>query len=222
MEQYGEYLFFGGLGVIALAWIWLLVRTFKASKPLGVVCLLLPPALLIYMVVKRRQLKAPIALLFLGLAIFAVPFALPYYERYIIGFKERARIVDGEEHLTLTGWDRKSYFMLQDKPKTIVLQMANPDVTDETLKYVAEMKDLRELDISYSQVTDAGLEILSGLPKLEKLHIRKVPITDAGFRKYLMPMPSLLMVDVQDTPVKRETIKEWRAENKKRKALQSP
>jgi len=43
----------------------------------------------------------------------------------------RERLVDGQAHLTLTGWDRDDYSVLQARPQTVVLQMANADVTDE-------------------------------------------------------------------------------------------
>ena len=66
------------------------------------------------------------------------------------------KIVDGQRHLTLTGWDRKDYSILKLKPDVVVLQMANPDVTDESLESLQEMKALQELDLSGTQVTDAG------------------------------------------------------------------
>ena len=52
-----------------------------------------------------------------------------------------------------------------------VLQMANPDVTDQSLESLREMKALRELDLNGSQVTDAGLEILKELPALASLRL---------------------------------------------------
>ncbi len=49
-------------------------------------------------------------------------------------------VVDGQRHLTLTGWDRKDYSILKLKPDVVVLQMANPDVTDQSLESLQEMK----------------------------------------------------------------------------------
>src|SRR5437899_2914318 len=67
----------------------------------------------------------------------------------------RDKLVDGERHLTLTGWDRTDYAdFLGRKPDAVVLQMANADVTDDTLALLADMTRLRRLDVSHSQVTD--------------------------------------------------------------------
>ena len=43
-------------------------------------------------------------------------------------------MVDGQQHLTLTGSDRKDYSVLKLKQDVAVLQMANPDVTDQSLE----------------------------------------------------------------------------------------
>ena len=57
-----------------------------------------------------------------GLAAFAVS----------IDLGPREKIVDRELHVTLTGWNRNTadYVVLRSKPDIVVLQMANPDVTD--------------------------------------------------------------------------------------------
>ena len=72
--------------------------------------------------------------------------------------------VGGEKHLTLTGSDPNTAPDLKQKQDVAVLQMANPDVTDQSLESLKEMKLLRDLDLNGSQITDAGLEILKTFP----------------------------------------------------------
>ena len=69
----------------------------------------------------------------------------------------RDKNVDGERHVTLTGWDRGDYSVLRLMPDVSVLQMANADVTDDVLEGLRGMKNLHELDLNGTQVTDAGL-----------------------------------------------------------------
>ena len=150
--------------------------------------------------------KAP-----LGAAVVASPHAIKYYQREFVDLGPRLKIVEGEQHVTLTGWDKKDYALLERLPDTVVLQMANPDVTDETLKYLRGMNRLQELDRNDTQVTDAGLKEIAQLPKLQRLRLRKTRITDAGFRESLMPMELLRNVDVTGTAVKGKTLREWKA-----------
>ena len=77
----------------------------------------------------------------------------------------RERDVEGEKHLTLTGSDPKTNPDLTHKQDLGVLQMANPNVNDQSLESLKGMNLLRELDLNGSQVTDAGLEILKDLPR---------------------------------------------------------
>jgi len=88
--------------------------------------------------------------------------------------------------------------------------LANPDVTDETLKHLRGMSRLQELDLNDTQVTDAGLKLIAQLPKLQRLRLRGTRITDAGFRESLMPLELLRNVDVTRTAVKGSTLREWK------------
>ena len=69
-------------------------------------------------------------------------------------------MVDGSGISHLTGWDRDDYSILRLNPMSSVLQMANPDVTDESLESLHGDEKLQELDLNGTQVTDAGLKIL--------------------------------------------------------------
>ena len=119
----------------------------------------------------------------------------------------RDKLVDGQRHLTLTGWDRKDYSVLRLKPDVVVLQMANPDVTDQSLEPLKEMKALQELDLSGTQVTDAGLKILKDLPALTRLRLARTKITDQGFHDALFAKDSLMQLDLRGTHVSHETVR---------------
>ena len=132
----------------------------------------------------------------------------------------REKLVNGEQHLTLTGWDRKGYSILKHKPDAIVIQMANPDVTDQTLELLKEMKSLQELDLNGTQVTDVGLVVLKDLPALARLRLARTKITDQGFHKTLSAKDSLMMLDLSGTAVSRETGKSWRNARPGRRVMQ--
>jgi hypothetical protein len=192
-----EVLFYSGLLLIALAAVTLLVNLLRG---------------------RWRRLGLPLLVGSVGLAAIVGP---AIYTRAIleVDLGPRERWVDGELHLTLTGWDGDSYAFLERRPETVVLQMANGDVTDATLEYLRGKKLLRELDLNDAQITDDGLERLADLQSIEVLRLRGTNITDAGFRQYLMPRERLRQVDLRQTAVEPESIDQWRALATGRRAL---
>jgi hypothetical protein len=133
---------------------------------------------------------------------------------------ERDKLVNGQRHLTLTGWDRKDYSILAQKRDVVVLQMANPDVTDQTLELLKDMKVLQKLDLNDTQVTDAGLKILKDLPALATLWLARTKITDQGFRDALFDKDSLMQLELSGTSVSRETAQAWHDAKSGRRVLQ--
>ena len=155
-----------------------------------------------------RKGLVPLALIGLGLAITAFP---PTYQLLVpIDLGPRERVVDGHRHITLTGWDRKDYQFLRSKLDVTVLQMANPDVTDQTLELIKGMKDLKDLDLNNTQVTDAGLKILKELPALNTLRLKNTQVTDKGFQEALAGKESLLRLELTGTQVSPETAQAWK------------
>ena len=142
MDSYALYINLAGLAVIAVGCLGLVFRAFR----------------------HWRKGLLPLGLIGLGLVITGFP---PAYRLLVpIDLGPREKIVDGERHITLTGWDRKDYAFLGSKHDVVVLQMANPDVTDQTLEHLRGMSALKELDLNNTQVTDAGLKVLKDLPAL--------------------------------------------------------
>jgi len=161
----------------------------------------------------------PALLVSLGIICLTLPAAITRFAPIDLGPHDVQ--VDGERHLTLTGWDQKDYAVLARIPDAVVLQMANEDVTDATLKYVAEMKSLRELDVAGSKITDAGLKDLVGLTRLQKLTLSRTAITDAGLKPLLDHLSDLKQLDVRDTGVTPAVLRPWLKEKEGRRALPS-
>jgi hypothetical protein len=215
-----DILFYGslaGLALLLIGWLWLVRVAWGQHRGWGVAILLVPPAGLPFALKHWPAARRPFLLGLGGLVAAATP---PLLNRLLpVDLGPRDVLVEGERHLTLTGWDRQDYEILRQRPDTVVLQMANPDVTDETLTLVAALQLLRELDLSNSAVTDAGLAGLAGLPRLERLRLANTGITDLGFQAHLAGHPALRELDLRGTQVTKESIAAWRAAQAGRRAL---
>ncbi len=196
MYLFFESLFLIGVGIIALAGLWFLVRLFRTP----------------------RRLWLPIMVGLVGVAITATPVI---YTRVVetIDLGEREQVVDGELHLTLTGWDRDSYEFLAQKRDIVVLQMANADVTDATLALLKGQVRLKSLDLNGSQVTDQGLVTLTELESLESLKLRGTKITDVALQQLVDKLPKLKQLDLRQTTVSSEWIDSWKAAQPGRRVL---
>ncbi|WP_397569572.1 leucine-rich repeat domain-containing protein [Schlesneria sp. T3-172] len=166
-----------------------------------------------------KSLYPPIRLILLSILLTALPIVVNSMMIRFVGHGPHDKNVSGERHLTLTGWDRDDYSIIGSSNDLVVLQMANPDVTDETLKYLTGQTQLRELDLNNTQITDEGLKILAELPALRDLRLARTKITDAGFREHLLGKESLLNLELTGTSVASKTLREWKAENSERKYL---
>lgn len=203
--QYAYPLLLAGGAIIALGFLWLVVRAIRDWRWWMI---LAPFTLLVYLVKRTRRALGPVLVMAFGVLLATAPAAI---DRLIpIDLGPRDKIVDGERHLTLTGWDRTDYAdILRQKPDTVVLQMANADVTDATLALLADMTKLRRLDISHSHVTDAGLWQLTALPALRELYLTGTKVSDQGVRDALTPHPTLKRLDVRQTAVTSEAARAW-------------
>jgi hypothetical protein len=172
--------------------------------------LLFPPLAIWFVVRHWPRTFRPALVILVGAMIALSPYAYTQIANRFIDFGPWEKTVDGEQHLTLTGWDRDDYSLIRARPNVAVLQMANRDVTDETLDHLRGLEQLRELDLNNTQVTDAGLAKLKELPALRSLRLRGTQITDEGFREHLMTLPELRELDVRDTAVKSATMRDWR------------
>jgi hypothetical protein len=210
LEEYAFFVLIAGLVLGALGYLWLVTAAFKVSKPWGFGVLFFPPLALVFIPSHFRKSAAPLVVLLISGVLLGVPYAVNYYTEKFMPRNPREKMVNGELHITLTHWDRTDYSFLENKPQTVVLQMANPNVTDETLNYIRGMNQLREMDLNDTNVTDEGLAILAALPRLEELRLARTKITDEGFRKYLADKESLRKLDLTGTKVKGKTKRDWK------------
>lgn len=210
--------FLSGLILLAIGLIWYLIVAFRTNWKWGVAFILFPPIAPLIFLGKHYQLaNAPVRVCLAGVLLAASP---AIYTRLVpIDLGEREKIVDGELHLTLTGWDKQDYSVIEQKANVVVLQMANEDVTDETLKYVSAADQLRELDISFSQVGDRGIAVVDELPNLQRLHAQSTKITDDGFKKHLANHPKLTELNLTGTKISPEIIQTWMGAEPGRMAL---
>ncbi len=218
MEAYALHILIAGLVIVAAGWLWLVIRAFRQGFWWGIGVLLFPPLGLLFIPMHWHRAALPFGVMLLGGAVFAFPYV---YNRLVpVDLGPHEKIVDGELHLGLTGWDRKDYSILKSKQKVVDLQMANGDVTDDTLEYLKGMSALKTLDLRNTKITDEGLRILKDLPSLETLYLANTAITDQGFREHLFDKESLRRVDLKGTQVTPDTIKAWREADKKRRVMQ--
>lgn len=215
-EKYAATAITVGLVLLTVGALWLLIRAFRHHWKWGVGSVLFPPTLLAFGWLHRARNMVPLAVLLSGLVLAGGTLGVGRLISRFPPLGPRDKQVDGERHVTLTGWDRteSDYALLATLPDTVVLQMANSDVTDQTLESLRELRQLRELDLNSSKITDAGLRVLAELPKLKILRIRGTAVTDEGFRGVLLESPTLTELDARDTSISAKSLREWKNRDK--------
>ena len=76
-----------------------------------------------------------------------------------------------------------------------------PGIPDDSLRAIAELKDLRVLKLGHSNITGPGLRILRVLDKVEKLGLEACPRIDDDAAAVLASWKNLRYLDLQDTQV---------------------
>ncbi len=223
-ENYALQMYVGGAALVVLGWLLLLRSAFKYHKGWGVGLLLFPPAALFF--IHRHFFRAVLGLffIFIGTGVILTPIVMNKIHPQEVDEKPIEKVVKdkpdqkGEPTLTVTGVKNYDYAQLKEKSNLEVLQMANEDVTDQTLENLRDLTSLRELDLSNTQITNEGLKYLKELPKLEVLKLNGVKITDEGVREHIFPLESLKELSVQRVPqVTKRTRDEWKAVKEGRK-----
>lgn len=214
-EVVGVGLLFGGLLLLIVGLLWLIAQAYRSSGFFlaALLTLTVPAGPLIYGLIHFRKSLKPLVLILAGVLIGAVPFALSHGLELLVGLGERERLIAGERHLVLTGWDRPNYSILNSRADVVVLEMGNPDVSDETLKLLQPLTKLRELTLNDSVITDEGLKFLRQLPALESLRVARTKITKDGVVEFLADPPARLReLDVSGNSIPASALRKWKNE----------
>lgn len=212
-EVVGVGLLFGGLLLLVVGLLWLIAQAYRSSGLLlaGLLLLTSPVGPLVYGIIHFRKSLKPLSLIVAGLLVGAVPFALSHGLELLWGLGERERIIAGERHLVLTGWDRPDYSILNTRADVVVLEMANSNVNDETLKLLLPLTKLRELTLNDSAISDEGLKFLRQLPALESLRVARTKITKDGVVEFLADPPAKLKeLDVSGNSIPASALRKWK------------
>lgn len=209
-ERYGAWVLALGALTIVAAWIWLTIRAFREKFWWGLATLLFAPVGLLFACFHWKRASHPAFLFVIGFVAVAGTYTVSRVLANNVDLGKWEQRVDGQIHLTLTGWDRKDYSFLRTRRDIVVLQMANPDVTDDTVALLEGSKMLKELDLNDTAITDKSLPILATIPNLRTLRLRGTKISDKAFREYLLGRESLSELDLRETEVASKTAREWK------------
>ena len=80
------------------------------------------------------------------------------------------------------------------------LDLCCSQITDHALPYLAGLRQLRTLDLYSTQVTDEGLEHLRGLKNLEQVKLRGTNVTHQGAARLQAALPNCEILGVEGWP----------------------
>lgn len=85
-----------------------------------------------------------------------------------------------------TAADQERY---KPNPVAEPIKIARGKITDEGIKHLVKLSNLRELALGCNQITDASIEVLSQIKQLKVLYLSGTPITDQGYRRLEKLLP---------------------------------
>jgi hypothetical protein len=219
-QEFGVAIFIivPALALAVIAYLWLLVQAFRAGIGWGLAVLFVPPAILLFVPMKWKMSRAPLALFLFACIVFTVGLVVG---QRLISRSPRVTMetVDGveEKHITLTRAKVKKeelLLLLKYHSDVAVLQMNDGFATDETLALLEGLNELRELNLNDTEVSDDGLAHVAKLPKLKILKLNRTKVTDEGFTEHLAGLDHLEQVQLRGTEVKTSTLRKWKNKGK--------
>ncbi len=90
--------------------------------------------------------------------------------------------------------------LLKFKEQILWLDLSDTKITDSSLKYISEFKNLTRLSLDNTAITDAGLNYLKSLPQLRHLNLYHTNVSDAGL-KSLVNCKDLTTLHLWETKV---------------------
>lgn len=102
--------------------------------------------------------------------------------------------------VTLYGLSEEALAAVADLADLRMLNLSNSGVDDKSVAVVAELPQLRTLDLSMTSVTDAGLVHVGAAKRLRRLRLNHTAVTDEGLER-LAALTNLQTLDVEGTRV---------------------
>jgi hypothetical protein len=217
-ENLGPYFLGSGATLLVVGFVLLVVAAFRQHLAWGLATVLVLPAPL-FVARHFRKALGPVLVMLLAVAVAATPVVVNKLNLIPAQEKPIEKTVEGEPTLTVTGLTDFDYSTLKDKSYLEVLQMANEDVTDQTLDNLKGLKRLYKLDLSNTRITDDGLRVLKDLPELRVLFLNGTGVTDEGIRQNIFPIETLMELSLLRTKVSKATRDEWRGAKQGRKVV---
>src|SRR5262245_39386650 len=105
-EQYAVFLLILGALLVLIGALGLIASAFRQRIWWGLAGLLLPlGGALAYISVHFRKAVRPLLIMLLGALVLGGTYGTNYYLAHFVDLGPREKMVDGELHITLTGWD---------------------------------------------------------------------------------------------------------------------
>jgi hypothetical protein len=198
-----------GLAIMALGYLWLIVRAFQSKTMWGFAVLLLPPlGGVMFIVAQFKRALPALVVMVLGGVVAAAPYVFPDPpEKAIIEQKDEGL------HITITGLETASaaeLFPLHRDTVATVQAATQREVTDEILELLRGAPNLREIDLNDTPITDKGLEVLASMPKLEKVRIARTKATPEGVQKHVLSSKTIKEIDVGGLNVPAKPLRDWK------------
>lgn len=95
--------------------------------------------------------------------------------------------------------------VLLKAPQLQEVSLNGPEITDQSMKIVGKLHDLRELQLWNTQVSDDGLSELVGLRKLSLLNLYGTPFTSAAL-PHIAKLHSLERLQLSNTSISDENV----------------
>ena len=100
-----------GFGLLLAGWIWIVFVAWRSRLAWGMTVLLFPPAGLLFAIRRSSGARTPLMVRMLGLLLVAGP---PVVNRLLpLDLGPRDTLVEGQRHLTLTGWVRRDCSVIE-------------------------------------------------------------------------------------------------------------
>jgi uncharacterized membrane protein len=139
----------------------------------------------------------------------------PADEKKVAGLTTTYRVVSplavgspalGVEFFSVAQFDSKQIAdLLPVKDQIVSLNLAKMPVQDGDLKNIAQFKNLRRLNLSFTRITGAGLKALTGLNELKHLSLSGTKVT-ARDLQVLAAMPKLSRLYIWNTAIKPQEV----------------